>query len=410
MERGRIAQILGKTKFSETDFAAAIARVKHNDEKATISASDAAAQSAALLVNDNAIPYKGEGYERVLLHNYQALNYLANKNLESAAIEVRLANAEQDEALKRHEEELEEAREEASKQKIQLSGNNQQLNAVYAKMDEVSGKVKSSFQNAYTFYLSGVVYELLNQPNDAYIDYKKALEISPGNSFVQTDVIRLARFLEMDEDLAIYNSRYTQISEKLKTATSAPPEGQLLIFYEEGLVPQKEEIRVTLPIPKAGPIAVAFPIYTAHWQKPIPVNIYSNNSLLGVSEPVCYVNALAVRALKERIPEMVIRQTIRSTLKGIAAKKANDKDQLFGLLTSAYNIVSENADLRSWLTLPANVQIMRTTLPPGNYSLSLMPDNSSLAKEETIEVRRGGISILHVIKIGTRIYSNKINY
>lgn len=82
MERGRIAQIQGDFDTSKSNFEAAIQAIKESDEKAVVSASGAAAQTSAVMVNDNAIPYKGDGYERVMLYHFQAMNYLAKNDIE----------------------------------------------------------------------------------------------------------------------------------------------------------------------------------------------------------------------------------------------------------------------------------------------------------------------------------------
>ena len=142
-----------------------------------------------------------------MLHHYQALNFLTKKDLEGAAVEVRRANNEQEEALRRFESEVEAAQKAAEKKHIS-SKSQSAVSSSYAQMDEVAGKVKNSFQNAYTFYVSGFIYELLDQANDAYIDYKKALEIYPENRYLQQDVIRLARALNMGEDLVDLQARF----------------------------------------------------------------------------------------------------------------------------------------------------------------------------------------------------------
>ena len=115
MERGRYAQVIGNSDVSMADFKASMDKIRDNDEKALVSASGIGANFAGTLLNDNAIPYEGDGYERVLLHHYQALNYLKKKDLEGAGVEVRRANAEQEQSLKRFEKEIDRAREEAEK-------------------------------------------------------------------------------------------------------------------------------------------------------------------------------------------------------------------------------------------------------------------------------------------------------
>lgn len=410
MERGRMAQITGQTEVSRKDFGATMESIRANEEKATVSASGIGAQAAAVMVNDNAIPYEGEGYERVMLYHFQAMNHLANKDVEGAGVEVRRANAEQEEALKRHEKELEKARAEAEEKELNPEETSDSLASQFEVLDEVAGKVKNSFQNAYTFYMSGLVYELMNQPNDAYIDYKKALEIFPENSYLRRDVVRLARTLGMTEDLEAFTSSFgaDQLPEADAVEGSA---GELVVLYEDGFVPQKMQVKIPIPVPKAGLVAVAFPIYNEKWSDCAPLIVARPDGEIGATEPICYLNALAVKALKEKVPAIAIRQTIRAVAKGATAAVAKEYLGTLGSLTaSLYNVISENADLRSWVTLPANAQILRATLPAGSHRLTVAQKGSNIAAPVDVEIREGGKTFLRIIRTGEQLYSSSVTF
>lgn len=409
MERGRFAHVVGSNDSSMSDFKASIEKIGQNDEKALISASAIGANVSATLLNDNAIPYAGEGYERVLLHHYQALNYLRKKDLDGAGVEVRRANAAQIDSLKRFEKDIEKARQEASKKKVNTGGISR-IDAQYAQMDEVAGSVKNSFQNAYTYYVSALVYELLQQPDDAYIDYKKALEIYPDNRYVRKDVIRLAEKLEMREDLEELKRRFPAEKQEIIPVGSAAT-GELLVLFEDGLVPQKQEVKIPLPIVGVGLVTVAFPIYREKWSAQIPLRILGNNVFIGYTEPICDIRALAVRALKERVPEIAVRQIIRATAKGVMAVEARRMGGELGLLTaSLWNYISENADLRSWLTLPSNAQILRAAVPPGSYRLALQHPMASAITYLDVEVPAGGKTVVQVVRTGQQMYSSVTSF
>jgi hypothetical protein len=406
MERGRYAHVIGNSDVSMADFKTSMEKIRENDEKALISASDIGANVAATMVNDNAIPYEGEGYERVLLHHYQALNYLKKKDLEGAGVEVRRANAEQNESLKRFEKELEKSRDEASEKKV-YANDVSRVDTRYAQMDEVAGKVKNSFQNAYTFYVSGFIYELLQQPNDAYIDYKKALEIYPENRYLQKDVLRLAAKLEMSEELEELNKRFPFDLSQQFVGESGAGSGELLVLFEDGFVPQKHEVKIPIPIGRAGLVSIAFPIYNEKWSAQVPLRILNKNELIGSTEPICDVRALAVKALKEKAPVIAIRQIIRAVAKGVTAAEAKKRMGELGQIGAIiWNLVSENADLRSWLTLPANAQILRTTLPAGSYQLALQHPMAAGPMYADINITADGKTVLQVIRAGREIYSS----
>ena len=406
MERGRVAQILGSFDVSMRDFAASMETIRENDERARISLSAVGAHAAATAVNDNAIPYEGSGYERVMLHHFQALNYLNKKDLEGAGVEVRRANAEQEDALKRHEEEIEDARKKAEENKIGNPLKNRQLTDTYAVLDDVAGRVKNSFQNAYTFYLSGFIYELLQQPNDAYIDYKKALEIYPENTYLQSDVVRLAQALNMNEDLEAFKARFP-----VAASAVSPNSGDLLVLFEDGFTPQKQEVRIVLPIPHVGLLAAAFPIYREKWTPSNSLSVEENRQELGLTEKICDFRALSVKALQEEIPVIATRQFVRLIAKGATTKKARDKLGLVGEFTmNAYNLISEHADLRSWMTLPANAQVLRAALPAGTHQLTLKQIGLPASTSVDVPITEGGKAILYVVRTGQQFHTSVITF
>lgn len=409
LEHGRMAQLFGRREVSRDAYATAIATIRSNEQRAVISAGQIGANIASFATNDNAIPYAGEGYERVLLHHYQALNYLLDKDLSGASVEFRWANSEQQDALQRHAKELEKAEDEAEGKNVNKVAAGSEYQRRYAQLDEAAGRVKNSFQNAYSFYLSGLVYELLGEENDAYIDFKKALEIYPENSYLQQDVLRLARRLRMDDDLAALAKRFPEIYSKLKS-TGEDDQGEVILLYEEGFAPSREEIKLSFILP-SGAITLAFPYYNGPWRTYRHLEVLSENRLLGRTELLCDVRALAVKSLQEKMPILLTRQIVRAVSKAIAQRAAKEKLGPLGELgMMAYSIISENADLRSWLTLPENVQIFRLALPAGKRSLRLQSPNSLLGTNLDVVVEKGGKTIVHVAKTGNQFHTSAVSF
>lgn len=197
-------------------------------------------------------------------------------------------------------------------------------------------------------------------------------------------------------------------------ALPAEPEletGEIVVFYEEDFVPPKEEVKIPIPLPRVGLVALAFPIYGQRWFDPAPLWLVEGGESIGMTEPLCDARALAVKALQEKVPAMVTRQVIRAVAKGIAAKKSGDYLGPFGELTSIlYNYFSENADLRSWNTLPAHVQVMRTRLPAGTHHLSLEMEGSALSHDLEVTVKRGTRTVVRVISAGKSIRTTQITF
>jgi hypothetical protein len=397
MERARTAQLGRDFKTSIEDFKQVIDAIAVNEDKAKITLSGAAAQSSSLLTNDNAIPYEGKGYERVFVHHFQALNYLFMKNVDAALVEVRRANLEQQAALEAHEKEVAAAEEKGR----EYADKNKGFMDAFAAMDAVAGKVKNSFQNAYTFYTSGVIYEIMGSHNDAYIDYKKALEIFPENVYVQRDVLRLAKRLGMTDDYELYKKRFNA-----EATAPAKDEGEVIVLFEHGYAPAKLETHVAI-FTGSGVQKVAFPIYPGTWQDTSALNVaVDGGATLGDTSPIAYVQAMATKALQEDLPAMLTRQVLRVVAKKEMSEQAGKASPWAKLATDIYNIASENADRRSWLTLPNDAQILRSTLAPGEYQLRL--NNGKAAGTIKVKVEPGKKTVIRAVSTEKTLHTDAI--
>ena len=479
MERGRVQQLYGNTSASKTDFDAAIAAIRENDEKAKVSVSDAAAQAAAVLLNDNAIPYNAAGCERVMLRYLQAMNYLASGDLDGARVESANADAEQKDAAQKHAKEIEKAEKKAAAERDkkqtkdipptvsvadapksetvpkskfgsfggglaslkQMAGDTKpavpppqqdadiglpdfvktyefiktSLGDQYAGLDEVVGKVKNSFQNGAAYFLSGVIYEALKDNNNAYISYRQALELNPENKTLQKDVARIAMLDGRSEDISELKTRFGFAEEEIKKTVAPEGFGYVVVMYEDNFVAQKQEIKIPIPIlgseavrkgPKSldlqGADFIAFPIYNIAPVPVLPLVVKIGDSV-GETMPLCSVNALAVKDLKEKALIMATRQVIRFVAKAVAIKIAHDKGgDLGGLAASMAAGATENADLRSWLTLPQDIQVSRLTLPAGENVLSLTAGSCPPCSSK-IKVVSGKTTLVRVVGTGVAL-------
>lgn len=379
MERGRITQLDSRFDDSKSDFQLVISNFDDQDLASTVELSNVAAQSSSLLVNDNAIPYKGAGYERIFTHHHQAFNYLGERDFEGASVEFRKVALEQRVLLEKHEQEVAEAYEDAEERSIDLNT----LTEGFAGLDTIAGSVKSSFQNAYTFYASAAFWESVGELNSALVDYKKAFEINSSSELLKQDIARITKKMGGQPG----NVELNQASDT---------QGVVVVFFEDGFVPAKTEIKIPIPTFDGGLISLAFPYYdTGQWPLSQPLRAMDDDfNELGVTEVVVDVGALAVKDLKEQIPALMVRQALRGYAKYELQKQAETQGGWAGqLAASAYNIISESADRRSWLTLPHTGQVMRFNLNEGikdiNFSTPLTQTKVSLdvKAERTIFVR-----------------------
>ena len=117
------------------------------------------------------------------------------------------------------------------------------------------------------------------------------------------------------------------------------------------------------------------------------------------------MRALAVKALKERLTAMIVRQALRATAKGVATKQLTDSFGLAAVVASSVvNYVSEQADLRSWCSLPDNTQIGRFALPAGPAQVSVRQGTSGPATTVAVPIAAGGVTVLYVKRAGATLY------
>lgn len=408
MEQGRVAQIQGDWAASRAAYASAIAAIREMDERAVVSMRDLVGKGSSLILNDNSIPYIADGYERVMLHHGQSLNYLFTGDLEGAGVEVRVAAAEQAEALKRRAREIDDAQKRARSEGVPMPGGGN-LGAVYAKLDVAAGRVKNSFQNAYTFYVSAVIREMVNDPGGAYIDYKKAAEIMPANPYVRSDVLRLAEDLGMSDESARFRAQWPNTFPNRLPAG----QGELVVLFEDGFLPPRRELSLPIPLFHSGGwTAIALPVYDGPWGAIHPVAVEAPGGAAGETALVCDLNALSARALRERMPAILTRQVLRATAKAMAPQLAhnrNDRDVLV-LVMSLYSFISERADLRSWNTLPQDAQVMRMACAPGRQVLTLTHKGTGARAVCEVEVRPGGRTFVQAVRAGGNLTARSVAY
>ncbi len=387
-EAGRVAQVAGDFASSKQYYQQAENAYIAFDNKAKISATGIGATAGSLVLNDNVIPYRGPGFERIMLHQYQALNYLFSGDYQGALVEVRRSNELQGSEQERYEQ---------SQKSVQAIANGT-IDAEVDRLGQAAGTVTSSFLNAYSYYTTGVLHELLGEPNDAFIDYRKAAQISPDNTYLQQDLVRLAKQLGMPQ-YDEFKKRWGDA--KLPTVD----EGQVVLLIEKGFVPEKQAI------------TVPFPIHD-NWQT-VSLATYGPNSStvqhgqvqgLGTvlnTEPIANIDALAITALKEDLPAALARQVARALAKSQMAYRVdrsgnNTATDIGTIAMQIFNVVTEQADRRSWLTLPKQAQIGRRYLNAGEYNLQL--DKAPPAK---INIAPGKTTLVWAIDTGnyTRIYS-----
>jgi hypothetical protein len=398
LEKARLEYLANNNLQSRKYFSEVYKLIQQNQQKAKIEIGRGVENLAAVVSNDNAVRYDIPLYEQSMLHSYQALNYLTQYDLSGALVEIRRANQVQETALENN------ANASVSNSETNITGLSQQ----YPSMSSVIGSVKNGFQNAYTFYLSALLYEAAGQKNDAYIDYKKALEIYPNNDYLQQNIWRLATTLQMSNDINLFKQRFPS---KITNGLAPYKQGQVIFIIENGIVSAKQEASLSLPIytrhNEMRLYSVALPNYSNQLTVYSPLALtYQGNDYQ--AEEIVRLQSLAAKQLQDELPVIVTRQITRliakEEIRQALVRNGNDIGNIFA---NIYNLASEKADTRSWSTLPDSIDILQLGLSEGVHLLNIKINGINQQIEVTVNQNKQTLVTLSAI--GRHVSYNTFN-
>ena len=138
-------------------------------------------------------------------------------------------------------------------------------------------------------------------------------------------------------------------------------------------------------------LRVSIPRYESSRPRIAYVEVAADGPHRTSSEMVEDVEAIAFKNFTEEEPKILLRTIARGVAKYLVFKTAKKKGEVAGLLVNVFNIATEGADTRSWLTLPNSFGMVRMSLPPGKYNLRL-----SFRDENGREVKSASIQSVEI--------------
>ncbi|HET8579492.1 MAG TPA: hypothetical protein VFL31_00690, partial [Nitrospiraceae bacterium] len=346
-------------------------------------------ETKAFLINDTELTYEGDSYEQVMINVLKAVNYALMGAWNEALVEARRID--------------------------------HRLNVLSDRVGE-----KDAYRNdAFARYLSGIIYEATGDLNNAFIAYRNAYEEyrrvrswsrTPIPPMLRTDLLRVTDGLHLIQEHEDYRREFADIT--WQPIADQQRLAQIIVIDYNGRAPRKEDQFIDLPISLdalklvlltkgvVGPSnqnqdsrAVESVLYGLSGRvvrvalpRLIPQKTqvaYGQVSLSGASgsfstrtELAQNLTAIAEKTLSDRFASIAVKSVARAAVKyslaegvGRGAQAAAGKDAgpwvglLAGALAKTLAVASEEADKRSWRTLPDEVQVARLWVPSGDYEL-----------------------------------------
>lgn len=391
LEKGSILRT--QTQLGESTYALdeADRMFEHLDGKAKIQLSR---EAYAALTNQAALDYEGYGYDRIMMNVYKATNYLEQGQREDARIEIRRIADSQEKSEQRYQDKIRQDQHEAEKlkneRKVEVDMNRAKQDArfqqgereIFAEFEDVSNETpldnlshKRLYVNPFAEYLQGLFY--------LYSD-------AAGDREVGRVALRNAAGMMQNNGYAVADA---QFAEQASAAGATP--ARTFVVFETGMAPSRTEIRIDIPIfiyniaihdTSVDYFGIAFPKlnkvgnYLAALDARVGGNTYQTQVMADMDK-------IVAREFKHDFPAILTRAIIGAVLKAGAgaavAEATKNEDPLVQVLARGamvgYQAATNEADLRTWRTLPKQIQIASFPTPAdGNIELSV-PGGGKLA-------------------------------
>ncbi|MCU0071019.1 hypothetical protein N8H71_05440 [Pseudomonas koreensis] len=378
-EKGELLRAKGDLSGSQSAWTSADQVVGKWEDSVKLDTDKYLAQFGSFLVNDKVRRYEGYDYEKVMLTTQMALNLLAVNDFDGARTAIKKTHEREAVIADLRDKEYLKSEEEAEKEGVKTEYKDLQGYPV-ASLDapEVVG-LKNSYQSAFSHYLAGFVYEALGEKDLAAPGYRKAAELRPNTPLLEQALVNLDKPVKSDDS-------------------------DILIVVQSGLAPARDSIRVPLPLPISNNVVItplSFPIIKPDTSTAPFAQIGVDGQQVDLTA-LNSTTAMSRRALRDDMPGIILRTTVRAITKGVAQKKINETNPLAGLAVGISSAVLEGADTRTWRTLPDTTQVVRLRLKKGEHHVTLPSAVGGSQVKVTVDQR---YQVITLRAVGNQVFA-----
>ncbi|MDG1731767.1 MAG: hypothetical protein P8H39_02190 [Thalassotalea sp.] len=359
---------IGTLQFLSQDYPAAITSLTlAKDEMAILFATSFSENIGAATVNETMRSYSGTPSDLVMVHNILALSYLFNDDPDAACVEILQADIMMKKLIKK---------------------------------DSNSGQLASAH------VISAIIYELLDEQDNAFISYKFAAELMQARGAPLTDDIKLS-LTRLSKELGVldqfdqYKTEFAISDEQINELTAAN-NSNLYFIHFDSVVTSKKEVSIMVPSYHDNRndqlVRIAMPSYPNVARSIGSADIDVGEQDIRTTE-IESVDVLAREDLDAEYPAILLATTARAVIKYDAVKNAEKKDPLAGFLMNVATVLSESADVRSWNMLPASIQYAYVSTNEENVSIRAR----KLAKRK-IELTAGSKHVILTSSISDKLF------
>jgi hypothetical protein len=363
IEQGSILRTTGEIEASNLAFTTADQAISRFQNEADVSLSQ---EGTALFTNLNFLKYRGTHYDRIMVSLYRAMNFLTLGDYDSAEVELirvyerqRSAVAENAKRIEEAQEDLKEAAARESETQYDVERARQDpafqasLDAAYAPLEQFDAY--EPYVNPFAEFFQGLYF--MANPADASDRERARVSLERARGMVPDNA-----YLAEDLELATNRTR------------GAPMPALTYVIFETGVAPHRDQIRIDIPLfllnDEVDYVGAAFPKLVTHGDFADTLTARADGEVHR-TELLADMDAVVAREFKNELPVIVTKTLLASGTKALAAYLAKeatkDEDPWVALGTRigaiAYQASQNQADLRTWATLPKQVHYARFPTP-----------------------------------------------
>jgi hypothetical protein len=353
LEAGTAQRVAGNLPESNRHFDKAAERIDVYEQQAK---TKLGREALALMSNQQNMPYEGRSYDKIMLHTYQAMNFLSQGQCDKARPEIFRAYQYQQDAVEENARRIERAQEEekASKDRetIQKARSDPKFAGDLAGVtNNLEGfKFYADYVNPFTVYLDGLFFLHAGSGGSdlerARKSLKRVQETAPDNPFIQADL---------------------QAAE-----AGTPPANRTYVLFETGRAAGLDQVRIDVPIiiSRVSYVGVAFPRLKFHDDYAAQLAVTAGGAQV-CTLPFASMDAVIAKEFQNDWPVILSKAIASAVAKGVAAYAINtaaeNQNMALGWVSRAATAVTQIAlniaDTRSWTTLPREFQVACVPTP-----------------------------------------------
>lgn len=276
--------------------------------------------------------YQGEGYDKVFLHNYKAINYLMMGDAEKARVEARNSNLYQMEARRK-----------LSEFKAKSGRSNQS----FSRFDKIFNSVNpkhTPYQNPFAYYISALAYEEDGDYDQALVDIRNALRYAPYSTVLK-------------EKLSQYKKRDKQKSVEL--------------FFDIGKSPTKSQVEIPLDMGNGETRMAYLPAFSKVYKSDIDYIrvVDSHNNVVAKTSLLSDIKAIKINEFREKLPSIayILAKEAEVTL---ASKALDEKSKGIATIFKIASAIYGQQDVSTWGLLPEKI-LVASFIPKVNESYNM---------------------------------------